>query len=308
MPHIKKNNTENNNKTSSAQKVAYQISIVTIIANMTLAAFKLLAGIIAASASMISDAVHSASDVFSTFIVMIGIHAAGKASDDRHPYGHERFECIASIILADVLAITGFGIGYKAIRTIISGSYNELKIPGILALIAAIISIVVKEIMFWYTRNGAKKINSGALMADAWHHRSDAMSSIGALIGIAGSRMGYPILDSMASLVICLFIFAAALDIFKDAVNKLVDSSCDPETLKAIVMEILCVPGVITLDSIKSRQFGNKIYVDIEIAANAELKLIDAHAIAEQVHTCIEEKFPQVKHIMVHVNPYIKES
>ena len=290
--------------TNKSQQTAYRVSFVTIIANLSLAIFKLLTGVLAQSASMISDAVHSASDVFSTFIVIIGIHAAGKDSDDKHPYGHERFECVASIILADVLAITGCGIGYNAIQTIISGNESELRIPGMLALIAAIISILVKEVMFWYTRNAAKKINSGALMADAWHHRSDAMSSVGALIGIAGSRLGYPVLDLIASLVICLFILVAAFDIFKDAINKLVDSSCDQETLKAIVMEILCVPGVITLDSIKSRQFGNKIYVDIEIAADAELKLIDAHAIAEQVHSCIEEKFPQVKHIMVHVNPY----
>lgn len=295
-----------NKNIADTQKIAYHISIVTIIANLSLAVFKFLAGVIASSASMVSDAVHSASDVFSTFIVMIGIHIAGKDSDDEHPYGHERYECVASIILADVLAITGFGIGYSAVRTITSGDYSELKIPGTLALIAAIVSIVVKEAMFWYTRNGAKKINSGALMADAWHHRSDAMSSVGALIGIAGSRMGYPILDSVASLVICLFIFAASFDIFKDAINKLVDSSCDMETQKAIVKEILCVPGVITLDSIKSRQFGNKIYVDIEIAADAEMKLKDAHAIAEQVHNRIEEKFPQVKHIMVHVNPFVK--
>ena len=197
------------------EQVAMKVSVVTIIANLLLSVFKLFAGVFAHSGAMISDAVHSASDVFSTFVVMIGIKIAGKDSDKEHPYGHERMECVAAIVLATILCITGIGIGYSAVTAMILGEYHTSVIPGILALIAAFISILVKEAMFWYTRFYAKKIDSSALMADAWHHRSDSLSSVGAIIGIVGARMGYPIMDSLASLVICVFIIKASYEILK---------------------------------------------------------------------------------------------
>ena len=158
--------------------------------------------------------------------------------------------------------------------------------------------------MFWYTRAGAKKINSGALMADAWHHRSDALSSVGAFIGILGARLGFPVLDPIASIVICLFILKAAFDIFKDALDKMVDSSCDEKTVNEISSAISEIPGVCHTDSIMTRQFGNKAYVDVEIAVNPDMSLEKAHSIAENVHHTIETDFPAVKHCMVHVNPY----
>ena len=183
---------------------------------------------------MISDAVHSASDIISTFIVMIGIFISRKKSDDKHPYGHEKFECIAAIILAAMLFFIGIGIGLDGINSIISGSYKTIKYPGIIALIAAIVSIVAKEWMYWFTIHSANKINSGALKADAWHHRSDALSSIGALIGIAGSMIGFTILDSIASIVIALCIIKAASDILKDGIDKMVDTSASEEIIKQI--------------------------------------------------------------------------
>ena len=265
---------------------------------------KLLAGIIASSGAMVSDAVHSASDVFSTVIVMIGVQVSGKKSDKDHQYGHERLECVASIVLAVILCITGCGIGYSGIRTIIGGNYAELVIPGRLALVAAILSIIVKEWMFWYTRKAAKKINSGALMADAWHHRSDSLSSVGALFGIFGSRMGYPVLDSAASVVISIFIIKAAYDIFKDAVDKMVDKACDDETISQMRQVIQSQNGVLGIDVLRTRLFGNKIYVDIEIAADGRKTLNETHAVAECVHHAIERHFPDVKHCMGHVNPY----
>ena len=185
------------------QKTAMKISMVSIVGNILLSLFKALAGIVANSGAMISDAIHSASDVFSTIVVIIGIRLSGKESDKEHPYGHERMECVAAILLATILAATGLFIGWSAVKKITVQDDSALAVPGILALVAAVVSIAVKEAMFWYTRAGAKKIDSGALMADAWHHRSDALSSIGALVGIAGARMGYPILDAIASLVIC---------------------------------------------------------------------------------------------------------
>lgn len=284
-------------------QIAIKVSINSIIVNVILSLLKLVAGIVAHSGAMISDAVHSASDVFSTFIVILGVNISKKDSDENHQYGHERFECIASIILAIILFSTGLGIGYSGIHKITGNNYGNLPIPGLFALIAALVSITVKEWMYWYTRNAAKKINSGALMADAWHHRSDALSSIGSFIGIFGSRIGYPILDPIASVVICVFIIKASYDIFMDAINKLVDSSCDDAIVEKMRTLILNQEGVLTLDEIKTRMFGSKIYVDIEIGADAKQTLEFTHSIAEKVHSKIEETFPNVKHCMVHVNP-----
>ena len=285
------------------QKIANRVSLVTIIGNTALSVAKLLAGIIAHSNAMISDAIHSASDVFSTFVVIIGIKLASKKPDKEHPYGHERLECMAAIILAIVLFITGIGIGIDALKNILLGNYNDLQEPGFLALIAAIVSIVSKEGMYWYTSYNAKKIDSGALMADAWHHRSDAFSSIGALIGIAGARLGFPIMDSIASLVIFVFIAKAAFDIFKDAMDKMVDHSCDEKTEKQIYDCVMNNKDVMGIDLLQTRIFGNKIYVDLEIQADASYTLLEAHNIAEVVHDDIEQNFPKVKHIMIHVNP-----
>ena len=280
-----------------------RISFVSIVINVILSLFKALAGLISHSGAMISDAIHSASDVFSTIVVIIGVKISGKESDKEHPYGHERMECVAAILLATILAITGLGIGWSAVSKIMAGNYDQLEVPGVLALAAAIVSIVVKEAMYWYTRAGAKKIDSGALMADAWHHRSDSLSSIGALIGIGGARLGFPILDPIASVVICIFIEKAALDIFMDAVNKMVDKACDEETEARMRDCVIGQEGVLGVDLLRTRTFGNKVYVDIEISADGDKTLREAHTIAENVHDSVEREFPKVKHIMVHVNP-----
>ena len=284
------------------EKTAIRVSLVSVVWNLILSVFKLIAGFVAHSGAMISDAVHSASDVFSSIIVMIGVRSSGKASDKDHPYGHERMECVAAIVLATVLAGTGVGIGYAAVKTLLDGEYAS-EIPGMLALIAAVVSILVKEAMFWYTRYYAKKIDSSAVMADAWHHRSDALSSVGALIGIGGARLGFPIMEPLASVVICIFIEKAAFDIFKDAIDKMVDKACDEQTEKALRNCALNTKGVEQVDLLKTRIFGNKVYVEMEIGADENLSLKDSHAIAENVHDAIEQGWPKIKHILIHVNP-----
>ncbi len=294
-------------KEKEFQKIANQVSVVTIVVNVVLAIFKVFAGFIAHSNAMISDAIHSASDVFSTFVVMIGIKLASKESDKEHPYGHERMECVAAIVLAMILFVTGFGIGIDALKAIFSGNYGDLKVPGVLALVAAVVSIIVKEAMYWYTRYHAKKIDSGALMADAWHHRSDALSSVGALIGIGAARLGYPVMDSIASLVIFFFILKAAYDIFMDAIDKMVDHSCSEEMEEQISCCVLENESVLAIDLLQTRIFGNKIYVDLEISVDGDYSLREAHLIAEDVHEKIEDRFEKIKHIMVHVNPAEKE-
>ncbi|MGN0332043.1 MAG: cation diffusion facilitator family transporter [Lachnospiraceae bacterium] len=293
------------NKIDNDKKIAMRVSAVSIAVNIALSVMKLLAGIIAHSGAMVSDAVHSASDVFSTFVVIIGVHAASKDADEEHPYGHERMECVAAIILAVVLFATGAAIGYNGLNQLRDGNYKNIAVPGVLALVAAIVSIVTKEWMYWYTIIAAKKTNSGALKADAWHHRSDALSSIGALIGIGGARMGYPFMDSVASVVICIFIIKAAYDIFKDAIDKMLDTSCDKDTVKKLRKVIESQDGVLGISKLATRIFGSKIYVDVEIEADGNMRLKDAHDIAENVHDAIEHKFENVKHCMVHVNPKV---
>jgi cation diffusion facilitator family transporter len=298
---IAESNVKNNS--NQEKNIAMRISKVSIIVNVLLSTGKLAAGIFAHSGAMISDAVHSASDVLSTLVVIVGVKLSRRDSDSDHQYGHERLECVASIILAVMLFLTGCGIGYEGVKNILAGDAVERTVPGVLALVAAVVSIGAKEWMYHYTMSGAKKINSGALKADAWHHRSDAMSSIGALVGIVGARLGFAVLDPVASVVICLFIIKAAYDIFKDAVDKMVDKSCDDETVERIRNVCESQAGVLDIDSLKTRLFGSKMYVDVEIAADGTKTLNEAHSIAESVHNAIEEEFPLVKHCMVHVNP-----
>lgn len=288
------------------ENLAMRVSAVTILGNLVLTVFKLAAGILAHSGAMISDAVHSASDVLSTFVVIAGVKLSGKESDKEHPYGHERFECVAAVILSVMLAITGAGIGWAGIQTIL-GDAAELVIPGRLALVAAVISIVSKEAMYWYTRNAAKKLDSSALMADAWHHRSDALSSVGSFVGILGARLGIPVLDPVASVVICIFILKAAVDIFRDAISKMLDTSCPEEVENEMREVVQTQEGVLGVDRLQTRLFGDRVYVELDIAADANATLSKAHDVAVRVHDAIEKTFPKVKHCMVHVNPFDPE-
>ena len=283
------------------QKIAMKVSFMSIIGNIILSLLKMVASIIGHSQAMFSDAIHSLSDVLSTLVVIIGVRLSNKDDDEDHPYGHEKLESIASIILSFMLFITALGIGYAGLNSLLKP--KELQIPGLIALIAAIVSIIIKEIMFQYTKHNAKKIKSDALMADAWHHRSDALSSVGSLIGIGFAMLGYPIFDAIASIIICLLIIKVAMDIFRSSVNKIVDKSCDEETLDEIRSIILSNENVLGIDSLKTRQFGNKIYVDIEVSLDKNLSFVKAHDISEKIHDKLEKKMPEIKHCMVHANP-----
>ncbi len=276
------------------------ISKVTIGVNVGLSVVKLLAGVIGRSGAMIADGVHSLSDVLSTMAVMIGLRMAKKPADADHPYGHEKMESVATILLATLLLFTAGGIAYSGFMNIIKGSTS---VPGRIAVYAALSSIGVKEWMYHYTIKGAKKINSTALQADAWHHRSDAFSSIGSLVGIIGARLGFSILDPLAALVISVLIGKVAVEIYIQAVRQMLDESADEETLQKLQEHILSIRGVLQIDELKTRIHANKVYVDVEIAVDQELTICQAHKIAEKVHDTIEQKEEKVKHCMVHVNP-----
>lgn len=285
------------------QNIGVRVSTITLIINTLLFVFKFIAGLIAHSQAMISDAIHSLTDSITTIIVIFGLVMSSKKADKEHPYGHERIESVFAIILSFILLVTGLSIGYMGIKAVFFSS--KLTAPGFLALWAAIISIIVKEIMFHYTMRTAKKIASSSMEADAWHHRSDALSSIGSFIGILGSRLGLPILDPLCSVLICILIVKASIEIFMQATEEMLDTACDDETNKEIVDVILSMNEDVKIYNLKTRMFGSKIYIDADIAFDGNMTLNDANVIAQKIHHKIEKKFKLVKHCNIHIMPKI---
>lgn len=295
------------NDKTNAVKIINKVAIVTIVVNLILSIGKLIAGIVGNSTAMISDAVHSGSDVLSTFIVLIGARIAVKSEDRDHNYGHDKFENIASIILAMMLFATALALGYAGIQSIISATKGEFVKPSYIALVAAIVSIVVKEGMYWYTIYYAKKLDSQALKADAWHHRSDAFSSIASFAGILGAILGVFVLEGIATLLIAVLIIKVSYDIVKVVIKQLTDHAAPEELVSRIYKTIDEDQDVKNIDVLKTRISGSIIYVDAEIAVDSSLNIVDAHEIAERVHDKIESEFKEVKHIAIHVNPYFVE-
>lgn len=291
----------------NAVKIINKVAIVTIVVNLILSIGKFVAGIVGNSTAMVSDAVHSASDVLSTFIVLIGARIAVKSEDRDHNYGHDKFENIASIILAMMLFATALALGYAGIQSIISATKGEFVKPSYIALVAAIVSIVVKEGMYWYTIYYAKKLDSQALKADAWHHRSDAFSSVASFVGILGAILGALVLEGIATLLIAVLIIKVSYDIVKVVIKQLTDHAAPEELVSKIYKTIDDDEDVKNIDVLKTRISGSIIYVDAEIAVDSSLNIVDAHAIAERVHDKIEQDFKEVRHIAIHVNPYFGE-
>ena len=293
-------------KTKTNEQIAVKISVVSGAGNIVLAAFKLFAGIFGRSAAMVSDAIHSLSDVFSSMVVIAGVKIAAKDSDHDHQYGHERIECIAAIILSVVLCAVGLGIGYSGVKTVLYGNYDSIETPGLIALIAAVISIVSKEAMFWYTRNAAKKINSGALMAEAWHHRSDAMSSVGSLIGIAGAMLlgsKWTILDPLASCCISVAIIVVAIKMGLPSISELLEASLPEDVENNIRDTATSVPGVRNIHELKTRRNGMSYIIDAHILVDPTISVVESHDIASRVEEALTLKFGTETQINIHVEP-----
>ncbi len=291
----------NNINGKDRMDVVNDVGMKTLIANVILSVVKIIAGFVAQSSAMIADGVHTVSDVISTVAVMIGVKFSEKEADKGHPYGHERIESVVTVLLSLMLSVTGFGIAFSGIKTIV---YREFTTPGALALAAAFASIVVKELMYRYTLKAAEKINSTALKADAWHHRSDAFSSIGTLVGIGGAILGLQILDPIAGIIVSVLIIRVGFEILMQGLNQLVDRAADGDTIKNIEKNIENVKGVLRVDDVKTRLHGSRLYVDVEISVDSNITVGEGHSIAETVHKNIEKTIPDVKHCMVHVNPY----
>lgn len=283
-------------------KVATRVSIITVIVNVFLSVIKIIIGTLGRSSSIVADGIHSMTDVFTTVIAYVGVQLSAKKADEDHQYGHEKFEPVMSKVLATVLIVTALLIGYNGIKNLFAA--DALETPSRLNLLAALISIITKEWMYHYTVAAANKIKSSALKADAWHHRSDAMSSIGSLIGVGGAILGFKFFDPLAAIVIAIIILKVAVDIYLKSVDEVMDKSADEETIEQIRETVLNVEGVLSIDVLLTRQHVSLVYVDLEIGVKGDLSLWKAHEIAEEVHEKVENEIDTVKHCMVHVNPY----
>ena len=286
------------------ETIGKKITYVNIICNFILATCKFIVGLISHSTALISDSINSITDVLGSTIVIIGLHLSSKKSDEDHPYGHERFECVAAIILSVLIFVTGFFMGHVAIENITSpGPIKKVSIETV-AIMVSIFSMLLKEGMYWYTRHYAKVLDSSSLMGIAWDNRGDVFATLCVLIGIIGSTFGIALLDSVASLIVCIFIIKASINIFIDAISKMVDKSCPKEIQNQIKTFAEKENGICSVDLIQTRIFGNRIYVDIEISVLPDITVFEGHEIADALHNSIESNFKNVKHIMVHINPY----
>ncbi|CAK7071440.1 cation-efflux pump [Tissierella sp. P1] len=284
-------------------KLGVRASWITVVVNIILAAFKVIAGIIGNSSAMIADGVHTLSDVLTTFVVLLGLRISSKEADKEHPYGHEKYESVFAKVLSMLLLLTGIFIGYEAIKVLISG---ETRTPKLIALIAAFLSIIVKEGMYWYTIKIARKIKSISMEADAWHHRSDAFSSIGTFAGVLGAQLGFTALDPIAGIIVSIFVVKVGVDLYIKSVKELVDEAASEEVIEMIRAKSEFIDGVKGIKSLKTRVFGNRIYVDIEIFVDSNISVKSGHDIAEKVHDKLEAEISDIKHCMVHIEPFQK--
>ena len=277
---------------------------ITLAMNAFLSVFKLLAGLLAGSAALVSDAANSASDVLSTLIVMFGARLSGKKADEDHNYGHEKLESVTALVLAALLLATAVMIGWGAVNTIIGFSQGQtIEIPGVFALVAAAISIGLKEWMYRFTRKVALDTKSTALMATAWDHRSDVLSTLGSMIGVGGAMLGVPVLDPIASIVIALFIVRVAYRVAREATSQLTDRAADRQTVERMVRIIESVPGVAHVDDLDTRISGSGVCLDVRLSVDASKTVGEAHDISHNVKTALGAQFDNIKSCIVHVNP-----
>lgn len=282
---------------------ADKVTIQSILWNIFLTIIKIFAGIFGKSSAMISDGLHSASDIISSVGVLIGNKIAKTPNDKEHNYGHEKAETLVSFLLSILLIIVSLKIGWGALQSLFN--LDSVQVPTVLPLIVSIISIGIKEYQYRITIRIANRINSPSLKADAWHHRSDALSSIAAFIGIGGAMLGFKALDPIASIVVALFVAKVGFDILKDSTNELMDYSIDDEQEEQIRKIAEKIDGVINLGELRTRKHGAMAYVDLTICVNKDLTVLEGHELAHKIEKYIINEMKFVKGITVHVEPCI---
>ena len=277
-----------------------KISYITISGNIFLALLKIIIGTLVASSALIADGFHSVSDVASTLAVLIAIYVSSKPPDEEHQYGHGQAESIAAKILGILLLLTGLALGYNILRQILNQNFG---VPGIYGFWAAVVSIIVKELMFRYTHKVGEETNNQALIADAWHHRSDAISSIAAAIGILGANMGYPILDPIAGIIVAILIIRVGWNIIVDAVNTLMVKAPPKEDSEDIRKTVNDIEGVKEIKELRAHYSGVDLYVDLRIVVDGNLTVKQGHDISVEVRNTLLKECEQVKEVIVHIHP-----
>ena len=292
---------------SSREKGIYKVTIVGSIVNFLLLVFKFFAGIAGHSAAMLADAVHSLSDFITDIVVIVFVRIAGKPEDKGHDYGHGKYETLATAIIGLLLLCVGFGIfwnGASSIYTFLRG--GQLESPGVVALVAALVSIVSKEILYQYTVIQGKKLNSQAVIANAWHHRSDALSSIGTAIGIGGAILlgdHWRVLDPVAAVVVSFFIMKVSVRLLIPCVDELLEKSLPEDVEKEIEQTVLSFPGVSQPHHLRTRRIGNYYAIELHVRMDGKIALEEAHSTATAIENTLKEMFGKGTHVGIHVEP-----
>ncbi len=295
------------NRVKEARKVTW----IGFAVNMVLTVFKIIAGIVGKSTAMIADGIHSLSDFITDLFVIVFIGISGKEKDEDHRYGHGKYETFATLLISLALIFVGIGIfwsGLSKIIQVING--GVLEQPTYLALFAAIISIISKEALFWYTKIAGDRINSSAVIANAWHHRSDAFSSIGTALGISGAIFlgeTWRILDPIAGVIVSFFILKVAFELGMPSIHELLEKSLPLETEKSIIETIEAHPDVIFQHNLKTRKIGNIFAIDVHIKLDKDISFVKSHDVATEIEVSLREKFGEKTVTNIHTEPYVKK-
>ncbi len=283
-----------------------RVTWVGMAVNLLLVVFKIWAGIVARSQALVADGVHSVSDLFSDAVVLFGLKWGRKGADADHPYGHARIETISSMLVGLILLAVSIGIAYNAILSIYRHNVAQ---PSLLAVWAAVISIALKEGMYWYTIIVGRRLKSMALIANAWHHRSDALSSVAVLIGVGATFVNpeWHLADAIAALVVTIFVGRVGLQLAIAALRELSDTAPDREVLEQIRTFAGSFPGVRQVHDLKARYSGSQIFVELHIVVDPDQTVRDGHAIARQVKQSMLVEFADITHVIIHIDPEIKK-
>ena len=288
-------------------KEIYQVTLVGGVVNVVLLVFKFVAGILGHSAAMVADAVHSLSDFVTDIIVLVFVHIGGKPEDKSHDYGHGKYETLAMTIIGMALLVVAIGIVYSGLTKIMAWIGGEqLEAPGMLALWAALLSIVLKEAVYHYSMVKARQLHSQALEANAWHHRSDALSSIGTAVGIGGAILlgqRWTVLDPVASVIVGMFIVKVAIDLLRDGIGDLMEQSLPEEVENEMLQLVASLPGVVKPHDLRTRRIGNHYAIELHILMDGDISLREAHEKASEVEDLLRHQYGDETHVAVHVEP-----
>ncbi len=294
-------------KIKDRTKVAQRVTWVGFFVNLLLSTFKIIAGISAKSAAMVADGVHSFSDFITDVFVLIFIRFSDKDKDQDHHYGHGKYETFATLLISIALILVGVGIFWNGITMVVDVWQGKvLQQPGYLALFAAIASVIIKEVLYWYTFIQGKKINNNAVIANAWHHRSDAFSSIGTALGISGAIFLGPqwrILDPIAGMIVSVFILKVAIELGKPSMHELLEQSLPESTENEIINMISSHPDICFQHNLKTRRIGNIIAIDIHIKLDRNISFVRSHDIATEIEVMLREKYGERTITNIHTEP-----